>query len=159
MLLALTVAVGGVGTACKTDGAKAGAGAARSAAATATIETADRPLSFRVELAITRDEQARGLMYRQHLDADAGMLFIYDAPSPLVFWMKNTLIPLDMIFIGSDRRIAGHRRERRAGDADDAATGRRALAVRAGDRRRAVREARDPRWPAGRRSRAVPRRR
>ena len=46
-------------------------------------------------------------MYRQHLDADAGMLFINDAPSPLVFWMKNTLIPLDMIFIGSDRRIVG----------------------------------------------------
>jgi uncharacterized membrane protein (UPF0127 family) len=107
MLLALAVAAGGVGAACKTDGAKAGAGAARRAAATATIETTERPLSFRVELAITRDEQARGLMYRQHLDPDAGMLFINDAPTPLVFWMKNTLIPLDMIFIGSDRRIVG----------------------------------------------------
>jgi uncharacterized membrane protein (UPF0127 family) len=99
------VAAGAIGAACKTQ--QAPAGAARTAAPTVTIESAGRPLAFRVELAISRDEQARGLMYRQHLDADAGMLFVNDAPGPLVFWMKNTLIPLDMIFIGPDHRIVG----------------------------------------------------
>jgi uncharacterized membrane protein (UPF0127 family) len=101
----VAVAAGGMGAACKTQ--QAPTGAARTAAPTVTIETAGRTLSFRVELAISRDEQSRGLMFRQHLDADAGMLFVNDAPSPLVFWMKNTLIPLDMIFIGADRRIVG----------------------------------------------------
>ena len=70
VLLALAITAGAVGGACKTDGAKAGAGAARSAQATANIQTGDRPLSFRIEVAITREEQARGLMYRQHLDTD-----------------------------------------------------------------------------------------
>jgi uncharacterized membrane protein (UPF0127 family) len=105
--LALAVAAGAMGPACKTEHGQAPTGAARTPAPTVTIETAGRPLSFRVELAISRDEQARGLMYRQHLDADAGMLFVNDAPGPLVFWMKNTFIPLDMIFIGADRRIVG----------------------------------------------------
>jgi uncharacterized membrane protein (UPF0127 family) len=46
-------------------------------------------------------------MFRDHLNPDAGMLFISDSPRRQVFWMKNTLIPLDMIFIGADWRIAG----------------------------------------------------
>ena len=46
-------------------------------------------------------------MFRERLDPDAGMLFISESQRPQVFWMKNTLIPLDMIFIGADRRIAG----------------------------------------------------
>jgi uncharacterized membrane protein (UPF0127 family) len=105
--MALAIAAGAVGPACKTDAGKAPSGTSRANAASVTIESAARPLSFRVELAITRAEQARGLMFRQHLDADAGMLFVNEAPGPLVFWMKNTLIPLDMIFIGADHRIVG----------------------------------------------------
>jgi uncharacterized membrane protein (UPF0127 family) len=75
--------------------------------ATVTIDTGARKVPFKVELAITAGEHERGLMFREHLDADAGMLFIADSPRHQVFWMKNTLIPLDMIFIGADWRIAG----------------------------------------------------
>ncbi len=54
---------------------------------------------FTVELADDPDERARGLMHRQTLPASAGMLFIYPKPQRATFWMENTLIPLDMIFI------------------------------------------------------------
>jgi uncharacterized membrane protein (UPF0127 family) len=54
---------------------------------------------FRVELALTPEEQARGLMFREELARMAGMLFVYDRVQPLAFWMRNTLIPLDMIFL------------------------------------------------------------
>ena len=53
---------------------------------------------FTVELADTTDERAQGLMFRETMPSAAGMLFIYDQPQRAVFWMKNTLIPLDMIF-------------------------------------------------------------
>ena len=71
------------------------------------IQADGRAVPFRVELALTPEEHARGLMYRSHLDADAGMLFVFDDARVQRFWMKNTLIPLDMIFIAPDRRIAG----------------------------------------------------
>ncbi|HEY5451985.1 MAG TPA: DUF192 domain-containing protein [Polyangia bacterium] len=80
---------------------------ARTPTPTVTIDTGERKVPFKVELAVTPAEHERGLMYREHLDADAGMLFISESPRRQVFWMKNTLIPLDMIFIGADWRIAG----------------------------------------------------
>ncbi|MRX50350.1 DUF192 domain-containing protein [Paracoccus sp. S-4012] len=52
-----------------------------------------------VELADTPETRARGLMFREHLDPGTGMLFIYETPQPVAFWMRNTLIPLDMVFI------------------------------------------------------------
>lgn len=58
-----------------------------------------RSIVVHVELASTEPDRARGLMYRNHLEPDAGMLFLFPEPSPLAFWMKNTLIPLDIIFI------------------------------------------------------------
>ena len=54
---------------------------------------------FSVEIADDHAERAKGLMYREELPLSAGMLFIYEAPQPLSFWMRNTLIPLDLLFI------------------------------------------------------------
>lgn len=56
-------------------------------------------VSFSVELAQTPQERGKGLMYRESMARNAGMLFIYEVPQPAAFWMKNTLIPLDMIFV------------------------------------------------------------
>jgi uncharacterized membrane protein (UPF0127 family) len=55
--------------------------------------------AFSVEIADDAAERAQGLMFRTHLPASAGMLFVYEEPQPVSFWMENTLIPLDMIFL------------------------------------------------------------
>ncbi|MEE9433153.1 MAG: DUF192 domain-containing protein [Sphingorhabdus sp.] len=60
---------------------------------------------FTAEVAKTIQQQARGLMFRTQLADDAGMLFPYDKPQTLSFWMKNTVIPLDIIFIRDDGSI------------------------------------------------------
>ena len=63
---------------------------------------------FHVEIADTGAERNRGLMFRETLPSAAGMLFVYDTPQDVSFWMKNTLISLDMIFAdatGTVRRV------------------------------------------------------
>ncbi|MFV0384492.1 DUF192 domain-containing protein [Paracoccus sp. (in: a-proteobacteria)] len=55
--------------------------------------------SFQVEIADNPVSRERGLMFRNDLPQGRGMLFIYDAPRPVSFWMRNTLIPLDLVFL------------------------------------------------------------
>ena len=71
-----------------------------------TIQSRSGKHRFTVEVARTPEQQAQGLMHRQSLAPDRGMLFPYDPPQNASFWMKNTLIPLDMIFIRPDGTIA-----------------------------------------------------
>ena len=68
--------------------------------------TGQRVSRFCVEVARTDAEQAQGLMFRKALAPNAGMIFPMDPPRFASFWMKNTLIPLDIIFIRADGRIA-----------------------------------------------------
>lgn len=70
------------------------------------IDTADGPVELIVEVAASDDARQRGLMHRESLDADAGMLFDFQREQIVSIWMENTLIPLDILYVRADGRIA-----------------------------------------------------
>ena len=71
------------------------------------LSTPQGEIAVAVEVVATEAKIERGLMYRQHLPPDDGMLFLLPVERDWTFWMRNTLIPLDMIFIKRDMTIAG----------------------------------------------------
>ncbi|MCK6547708.1 DUF192 domain-containing protein [Myxococcota bacterium] len=109
---ALVFALGGAilsaGTGC--SDAHSGAPDASSAPVVripVTIATDTGPVTIQAELADTPAERSMGLMFRTSMQDDHGMLFLFPEEEPQSFWMKNTLIPLDMIFIRADHTILG----------------------------------------------------
>lgn len=102
---------------CSPGAADAGAKAATQAAVPAvhpvsglqvspvTVTSGKVPHVFKSEIARTSAEQAKGLMFRTEIADDEGMIFVRNPPDVASFWMRNTVIPLDIIFIGLDRRI------------------------------------------------------
>lgn len=71
-----------------------------------TVVTAKGEHVFQVEVADTNETRAQGLMFRTEMAADAGMLFDFKTEQPVYFWMKNTYLPLDMIFIRANGTVA-----------------------------------------------------
>jgi hypothetical protein len=85
--------------------ASGGSEAAATAETVVTVQQGSTAHRFTVEVARTSEEQARGLMHRTSLAPDRGMLFPFAKPKYASFWMKNTFIPLDIIFIRADGSI------------------------------------------------------
>jgi len=101
---ALLLVLGAAG--CGSAGSDATARTASTSSVPLTISTASNKHAFRVEVARTEAQQERGLMFRSHLGPDQGMIFPMNPPRMASFWMKNTIIPLDMIFVRADGSIA-----------------------------------------------------
>lgn len=70
-----------------------------------TVHSGEQKHVFKVEVASTRAQQAKGLMGRTELADNRGMIFPQSKPQPMAMWMEKTLIPLDIIFIGPDKKI------------------------------------------------------
>jgi uncharacterized membrane protein (UPF0127 family) len=70
-----------------------------------SIASASGRHDFTVELALEPAQQEQGLMFRRTMEPNAGMLFVYSHPQEISMWMKNTILPLDMVFIGADGAV------------------------------------------------------
>lgn len=73
----------------------------------AEVATPAGPIHIELEIADTPDKRTRGLMERRSLGVNSGMIFVFPNEEPLSFWMKNTYIPLDMIFVNREHSIVG----------------------------------------------------
>jgi len=93
------------------------------------IESSGRIVTIRAEVADTKQLRRRGLMHRQRLPKGQGMLLLWDRPDFAALWMKNTLIPLDMIFMDGDGVIIHIHENARPGDLKPISAGRPTLAV------------------------------
>ena len=78
-----------------------------------TVEAPDGPVEVKVEIARTRKELAKGLMWRERMGRNEGMLFVFPAAEERSFWMKNTPLPLDIIFIDDSGQIVSISRNTR----------------------------------------------
>lgn len=70
-------------------------------------ESDKAPQVFSMEVVATPDERSQGLMFRKHLNPDEGMIFVFPEERLQSFWMKNTYIPLDMVFVSKELRVVG----------------------------------------------------
>ncbi len=87
--------------------AETGQGAAQEGLETLQLVTAGGAHDFSVEVMRTPEQRQRGLMFRRFLPQNRGMLFLFEAERPVAMWMKNTYLPLDMVFIGKTGRVVG----------------------------------------------------
>lgn len=99
VLAALAVAFAGLPALSSAAFAQAPGGESETRLEALTFQTADGPRPFQVEVARTEAERERGLMFRRFMPADRGMLFDFKGEQTVMMWMKNTYIPLDMVFI------------------------------------------------------------
>ena len=89
--------------------ALAGCASGRDGGGTTWVELAGT--RYTVEIADDDAERARGLMFRDSMDADRGMLFVHEREEPLAYWMKNTRIPLDILYFNSQRELVSQQRD------------------------------------------------